>query len=250
MKKRIRRKNNVKGSWSDIPNHLLLAIFGRLDRKDVFWRVSSVCRSWQLACWDFFFWKGRNRILKLNELESLCNSNIVEDEFDKLGFALKKVIDSIFKYNSEILEHIHRHFYHLMLSFQLSDKLLAHVAERRCRRALEDIRITRSRRAFAANPPRFVQDPLMLKLSVIKSSDFELVSGRQRQGSDVELVSDKQRQGSGDELVSDKQKYKKYAMFTMDVMWILTAEQMQRQPDYDEPEEEDEDVYGKTGNRS
>ncbi|PIA27372.1 hypothetical protein AQUCO_07800006v1 [Aquilegia coerulea] len=125
----MRTTNNVKRSWSDLPSELLLIIFNRLDIKDVFWLVSFVCRSWQLACWEVLFWEVD--LLNLRKLESLCNSNIVEDEFGQLGFALKKVIDSIFKHNVDILERTHRQSYQLILpSIQLSDNGLFYIAER------------------------------------------------------------------------------------------------------------------------
>lgn len=117
-------------SWSDLPNDLLLNIFHRVDRKYLFWVISLVCRSWQLVCWDILFWHGD--LLNLGNLKGLCNTDAVEDKFDKMGLALTRVMTSLFDHHGNMLEDMPKRTCCRMMFplFQPSDKHLIYVAER------------------------------------------------------------------------------------------------------------------------
>ncbi|KAF8410673.1 hypothetical protein HHK36_003205 [Tetracentron sinense] len=80
------------GRWENLPKDLLLKIFDGLSDKDLFWTVSSVCRSWQSVCWDILFWK--EEILDLRKLRNFLNVKASE-LYDPLATRLLKLLKSI-----------------------------------------------------------------------------------------------------------------------------------------------------------
>ncbi|KAL5699460.1 hypothetical protein ACHQM5_030359 [Ranunculus cassubicifolius] len=111
--------------WGDLPNDLLLNIFNRLKQKVLFWAVSSVCRSWQLACWDALFWE--NGVFTLLKLNKLCGA---EPVFDKVESALTRVIDSLFDRDGNMLEDAPKICMSMVFPNNLSDRHLIYIAER------------------------------------------------------------------------------------------------------------------------
>lgn len=83
-----------RSCWEDLNLDILMKIFHGISFSDLSCNISSVCCSWQLACWYILCWANKNNLLDLDVIRSaLANAKFKSSRDTILMKLLKSLLD-------------------------------------------------------------------------------------------------------------------------------------------------------------
>lgn len=80
--------------WEDLNLDILMKIFDGISSSDLSCNISSVCCSWQLACWYILCWANKKNLLDLGLIRpALANAKFTSSRDRVLMKLLKSILD-------------------------------------------------------------------------------------------------------------------------------------------------------------